>query len=423
MVLAICALLAAVASSSASAVNLPPAPVSNVPATAANTPYLNVQAASLGRVKITLAGNVPSGRVDFVLDGHRVRRTRNHSITVAPPRQGGDRRGLGPAWHRIAVRRTGTRSLLARARFALGASSSRAAPTLVLLAAPPANNTGATAVLRFSASSPNVACREDTLGYKPCMSPASYTGLTPGKHTFTIRAMRGKRRSTIEVTTTIPTPSSPLPPVNGRSLVFQDDFYGNAVDSTAWSLYNSAGHAGNGLRSPSAFSVDGQGHLVITAQNVGGQIVSGGMASRVNQTYGLYEFRVRTDPDPTGTMSGVVLTWPTSGKWPEEGENDIYETGTRAARDPFGSFVHYGQNNSQRYHFHNADAAQWHTMAMDWSPTSIRIYRDGALVWTVTDPNAIPRTPHHLCIQLDAFANRQLKAPVRMYVDWVRIYQ
>jgi beta-glucanase (GH16 family) len=204
--------------------------------------------------------------------------------------------------------------------------------------------------------------------------------------------------------------------------VFQDDFYGNALNASAWSPYNSAGHAGNGLRRPSAFAVDGQGHLVITAQNVNGQIVSGGMANRVNQTYGLYEFRVRTDPDPTGTMSGVVLTWPQSGRWPQDGENDIYETGTRASRDPFGSFVHFGKSNDQRFHLHNADAAQWHTMAMDWRPKAIKIYRDGALVWTITDPKAIPHTPHHLCIQLDAFANRQLGAPVRMYVDWVRIY-
>jgi hypothetical protein len=28
---------------------------------------------------------------------------------------------------------------------------------------------------------------------------------------------------------------------------------------------------------------------------------------------------------------------------------------------------------------------------------------------------------HHLAIQLDAFANRKLTVPVRMYVDYVRI--
>ena len=375
-----------------------------------------MQALSAGRVKITLAGNPPRGRLDFSVDGHRIRRTRGHSITVRPPRTG---------WHRVAVRRVGAPRLLARTRFALGARSSRSAPTLVLLTALPTKSTVPTAVLRFSASTGNVTCQQDTGAFKPCTSPTSYLDLTPGRHRFTIRAMRGNRQTIVKATTAIPRKTIPSPPnANGRRLVFQDDFNGNALNATAWSAYNSAGHAGNGLRRPSAFTVDGQGHLVVTAQNVDGQIVSGGMANRVNQAYGLYEFRVRTDPDPTGTMSGVVLTWPQSGRWPEDGENDIYETGARpGTRDPFGSFVHFGRSNDQRFHLHDANGAQWHTMAMDWSQYAIKIYRDGALVWTVTDPKAIPHVPHHLCIQLDAFANRQLTAPVRMYVDWVRIYQ
>jgi hypothetical protein len=394
------------------------------PASAAGTPYIGVKAASAGRVKITLTRHVPRGRLDFVLDGHRIRRTRHHSLTVYLPRRGADRRQLDPAWHRIAVRRTGAKRLLARARFALGASSSRRAPTLVLLSAPPPNNTGTSAVLSFNGTTKRFSCSLDGQPYRPCKSPVSYTNLVPGRHTFAVRALRGKRRSAITVNSTILGPPLPAPNPKGRQLVFEDDFDGNAVNSTNWSLYNSAGHAGTGLRRPSAFSTDGQGHLVITAQSVNGQIVSGGMSNRLNQAYGLYEFRVRTDPDPTGTMSGVVLTWPASGNWPEDGENDIYETGARAnSRDPFGSFVHYGQRNSQRSFVQNADATQWHTMAMDWSPTAIKVYRDGVLVWTLTDPGAIPHVAHHLCIQLDALAKRQLATPVRMYVDYVRIYK
>jgi Glycosyl hydrolases family 16 len=404
MVLAIGALLAAFASP---------------PASSAGTPYIGIRAATAGRVKITLTRHVPRGRVDFVLDGHRIRRTRHHSITVFLPRG-----RANAAWHRIAVRRTGAKRLLARARFAMGTSSSRRAPTLVLLGAPSANNTGTTAVLSFDATTKTLFCSLDGEPYKPCKSPVSYTNLVPGTHKFTVRARGGKRGSTVTVNSTIVGPPLPSPNPNGRKLVFEDDFNGNAVNAANWSLYNSPGHAGNGLRRPSAFTTDGQGHLVITAQTIDGKIVSGGMSNRLNQTYGLYEFRVRTDPDPTGTMSGVVLTWPTSGKWPQDGENDIYETGTRAnTRSPFGSFVHFGQHNDQRAHLHNADAAQWHTMAMDWSPRAIKVYRDGVLAWTVTNPNAIPKVAHHLCVQLDAFANRQLATPVRMYVDWVRIYQ
>jgi beta-glucanase (GH16 family) len=212
--------------------------------------------------------------------------------------------------------------------------------------------------------------------------------------------------------------------VNGRTLVFADNFDGNQLDTRRWAPYFSAGHLGNGLRRPSAFSLDGHGRLVVTARMSGGQIVSGGMAARKSQTYGRFEFRVRTVVDPTGTMSGVVLTWPQSGRWPIDGENDIYETGSAAGtRRPFHSYVHFGAGNQQYAYRHAADAAAWHTMAMDWSPNAIRIYRDHRLVWTVNDRRAIPDVPHHLTIQLDAKADRKLTRPVRMFVDWVRIYR
>jgi beta-glucanase (GH16 family) len=155
-----------------------------------------------------------------------------------------------------------------------------------------------------------------------------------------------------------------------------------------------------------------------------GKLVSGGMNARLVQRYGRYEVRVRTEPDPTGTMSGVVLTWPSNGNWPVAGENNIYETGAAAGSRPvFHSYVHYGRTNRQHEFTHYADATQWHTMTMDWRPNAIRIYRDGALVWTVTDRRAIPDNPHFLAIQLDATAERRLTRPVRMYVDYVRIWR
>jgi hypothetical protein len=43
-------------------------------------------------------------------------------------------------------------------------------------------------------------------------------------------------------------------------------------------------------------------------------------------------------------------------------------------------------------------------------------------VRTITDPGHIPHTPHHLVVQLDAVSHR-LSTPVRMYVDYVRIYR
>lgn len=205
-------------------------------------------------------------------------------------------------------------------------------------------------------------------------------------------------------------------------LVFQDDFSGSSVNIDNWSIYDSPGHAGNGLRRPAAFSVS-NGLLVVTAQMVDGNIVSGGMAHKMNYKYGKFEFRVRTEQDSSTTVSGVILTWPQSGKWPMDGENDMYETGTGATRDHFNTFIHYGTTGSTQYKFtHNVDATQWHTVAMEWEEKELRMYCDGNLDWTLTDVNAIPDVPHHLCIQLDAF-KKNMTGTVKMYVDWVKIYQ
>jgi beta-glucanase (GH16 family) len=213
----------------------------------------------------------------------------------------------------------------------------------------------------------------------------------------------------------------PATALAARKLVFQDDFSGRTLNTAKWSAYNGPGNDGHGLRRPRAITVDGRGHLVITARMVRNQLLSGGMASRLNLTYGRFVFRVKTRGDPTQTMDGVVLSWPQSDRWPIDGEEDIYETG--GARRTFSSFLHWGVDDHLLEFRQHASAVQWHTMAMDWSPNAIKVYRDGRLVWTVTDPAAIPHVPHHLCIQLDALDTRSLTRPVKMYVDYVRIYQ
>jgi len=211
--------------------------------------------------------------------------------------------------------------------------------------------------------------------------------------------------------------------VAGSTLRFSDEFDGSSLDTTKWNPWYGPGHGGHGLRRPSALSVSG-GSLVITAKMVNGKIESGGMSQKQNYRYGRYELRARTEVDPTGTMSGIVLTWPQYQWSPEYTENDIYETGPGVnTRWPFRTFIHYGNTtSSQKAFVHQADASQWHTMAMDWRASSLKIYRDGVLVFTVNDTYAIPDVLHHLTVQLDARATRTLTTPVRMYVDYLRIY-
>ncbi|MDQ3710214.1 MAG: glycoside hydrolase family 16 protein, partial [Actinomycetota bacterium] len=200
----------------------------------------------------------------------------------------------------------------------------------------------------------------------------------------------------------------------GKTLVFEDNFDGPAVDTSLWGQYYSPGHAGNGLRRPSAFSQH-NGQLVVTASWDGANITSGGMAHRTAYTYGSFEVRVRTEPDPTGQTSGVVLTWPRSGNWPHDGELDWYETGTSPNRTPFSSFLHhYGATwgGDQTHIRHDANASDWHVLRMDWGPDAIKIYRDGVFAGALTDASKIPDVAHNIAIQLDAFGNRALPRPV-----------
>lgn len=191
-----------------------------------------------------------------------------------------------------------------------------------------------------------------------------------------------------------------------------------------WDIYDGPGHDNNGLRSPRAFSLDGEGNLVVTGQMINGQIVSGGMGGRLDFTYGRVEFRVRTEPDPTGTMSAVVLTWPQKQWSPEFTENDIYETGIIPNNThEFSSFIHFGTNNWQKWFTHKVDPSQWHTVAMEWYPGLLEISVDGSVAFRITDPAVIPDVLHHVCIQLDARSTQPLSRAVRMYVDYIRVYR
>ena len=221
----------------------------------------------------------------------------------------------------------------------------------------------------------------------------------------------------------VPVPPPPSSEVKNWKLVFEENFDGTTEELLKeWYMYDGPGHDKNGLRSPEAFSIE-DGLLVITARMKDDTtIVSGGIAHRQNYTYGKFEFRVRTEADPSKVTSGVVLTWPKSEKWPIDGENDIYETGTSDSRFPFYTFIHYGADNRQHHFIHEADGKEWQIMAMEWDEEAIKIYRNGRIVYKLIETVAIPKVPHHICLQLDAF-KKEMTGTVKMYVDWVKIYQ
>lgn len=240
-----------------------------------------------------------------------------------------------------------------------------------------------------------------------------------------------------DVTTGSPAPA-PTTAVDSKyqRLVFEDTFDGIALDTTKWSVYTSPGNHDSepGLRLARAVTVQ-NGKLVITATwdpNASriagryGEVVSGAMSHRTDYTYGRFEVIGRVDNDPTATMSAVALTWPQSGIWPRDGENDWWETLHNPSRRPTHSFFHFlnsiGQPDQVALTYDDIDSTVFHKYTMDWEPDRIRVFVDDVLHGTVTDKRAIPQVPHHVCLQLDAFGRRIIQ-PVKMEVQSVRIYQ
>ncbi len=235
------------------------------------------------------------------------------------------------------------------------------------------------------------------------------------------------------------------------STVFATDF---TSIGDAWEIYDSPGHAGLGLRRPSAITVEphpmaeGGSVMTITASmgtegEETGQLVSGGMALRQPQVYGSYTFRMRVDPDPAEVTSGVAILWPWSNRWPEDGELDMVETWVnRATRSPVESNIHYLDPGAEppfeasddrlfSVVHSGLDGSAWHTYRFEWRPDRLSMAIDGGPMRELTDdPLHIPDWLMVPTFQLDAFPapdgtreTATLDGPVSLQVDWLVIEQ
>ena len=169
------------------------------------------------------------------------------------------------------------------------------------------------------------------------------------------------------------------------------------------------------------------GLLNITARDGN---VSGGMAHKLDRTYGRWEFRARTDKGRG--FGSAILLWPESERFPEDGEIDIMEVPSET-RDRAHFIVHFpGPGGSDKVYgsYAEDDFSEWHTFAVDWLPDRIVYYVDGVERFRVTDRNIIPDKPMHLAMQFDQGPKKDwIPAPdattpaaFSLQVDWLRVY-
>jgi beta-glucanase (GH16 family) len=204
---------------------------------------------------------------------------------------------------------------------------------------------------------------------------------------------------------------------NWGNVVAGDEFdYAGPADPAKWSVYDSPGHDGQGLRRPSQVTVDGN-RLVINGTADG---TTGGMsATFANQKYGRWETRMAL-PSGDNEYHGVAILWPDSGNWPCDGEIDYAEN--RGDRSVMRFFHHYNCENQQTSASKAVDATAFHNYAVDWSPAGITGYIDGVQWFQDDDPAHQPPGSMHQTLQLDWFPDSTADGTGQMLVDWVRVY-
>ncbi len=239
-------------------------------------------------------------------------------------------------------------------------------------------------------------------------------------------------------------------------LVWSDEFEGNELDFTKWSVEENGHGGGNNelqyyLDRPENVRID-HGQLIIEARKepvslagVERQYSSGRLRTkrRAAWKYGRFEIRAQL-PTGTGLWPAIWLLPEDNryGMWAASGEIDIAEVIGKSPDTVYGT-IHFGsawpENQSQGGKIRLPDeqvSDSFHIYALEWEPTELRWYLDGKLYhrtnrWHSTAaPYPAPfDQPFHLILNLAVGGNwpgppdANTPFPSRMRVDYVRVYQ
>ena len=237
---------------------------------------------------------------------------------------------------------------------------------------------------------------------------------------------------------------------DGYSLVWQDEFNDASVDGTKWRFENwMPGHVNNELQryvtngeldgNKTAFCEDGV--LNIRAMKYSGQVISARMNTRASWEYGYMEASIKL-PKGKGTWPAFwMMPDDQSLGWPKCGEIDIME---EVGVDPniTSSSIHCESYNhvkgTQKTASRKTSGAEdeFHTYALEWTPTYIKTYVDGTLLLNFANDGAgnVSTWPFnkkfYITLNLawggdwGGYAGvDESKLPATMQVDYVRVFQ
>jgi len=232
---------------------------------------------------------------------------------------------------------------------------------------------------------------------------------------------------------------------SGYRLVVADEFDAPALDASLWE-HRLPGPRRHAVNTPEAVRVDGAGHLVIDTWTEDGVHYTGmiGTQGRFEQRYGWFEARIDFDDAP-GMWSAFWLQSPDMGLYLGDPgragvEMDIVEHDlfSSVASEPiWHGALHwdgYGAEHKLANYLEPVPGIGdgFHVYALEWTPTALRFYYDGALVW---DASAGPISHRAQFLILsseveDSIINRipaggyggRSESAARMVVDYVRVY-
>jgi hypothetical protein len=203
-----------------------------------------------------------------------------------------------------------------------------------------------------------------------------------------------------------------------------DEFdYTGSPREDKWGMYDGPGHDDNGIRSPDAFSV-ANGVLTCYGDNVNGG-TTGGMAFSRETKYVRIEWRVRTysvNPQGNGNRyHPVLIMWPTSDRWPQDGEYDFFECDCDSGKYEHFEHIPGNDGSAQEYDSFDLDIQNYHNYAFEWSRTGIKGFVDGKKVWEYNGSYILAPGTMHPTIQLDNFHGSNME-PAKFEAKWMRIY-
>jgi beta-glucanase (GH16 family) len=233
------------------------------------------------------------------------------------------------------------------------------------------------------------------------------------------------------------------------NLVWSDEFNGTSVNTSSWTFETGGGGWGN---NELEYYTNGQnasvsnGVLTIQARKESGgfscwygtcQYTSTRMITKGKRefTYGRIEARMAL-PSGQGTWPAFWMLGSniSSVGWPKCGEIDIMEHINSEAM--VHGTIHWDSNGYANYGgpSGNIDVTQFHTYAIEWSPSSIKWFLDGAQYWEANIQNSINGTeefhrPFFIILNLaiggnwPGSPNSSTAFPANMKIDYVRVYQ